>query len=982
MNQYWKRSNIRWSFLCIYASSIINLISCGSASNGVRGPDNSSAASPDKQCICEAYQLVTGRPRDSPDAEYIARSAAHRAHCNRVHIINNNLIIVEHEDRKNAFDLSSEEFDCVFISMFINVRFYSRLLLVYCELPFATIVRTLAAAACLPKWLFDSPEEDDGASIFRNNFLLILEQAKNFAGMENIKRAEDIPGVTAHLVRSILSIAFGGKIRYGPIDSCLTIDTKGDPRFVPRRNIFANDDMATACFHLIRLAGITELNIRGAHQDKPLTAEVRKAIGMCGITTLTAPLDIKTCNNLYLTKDTPEKLQNETWPKLERINLVSKDDVAMGTELDKLIEAEQTEFFRGLIRPELKPEDLSLFRLLEIPDGPRDKYLPWLEHATNLELIHFLPTSTEFGSIPQCIGNMKRLRVLQGVSAGITDIPDGILTRLSSLEKIILPKNRLTKLPDELGEQKKLCLLILNKNRLTHLPSTIVKCTSLKKLFVAGNCLKALPDGFEKLPALSWLNIAHNNNSALISTVMRKASWRNLSIGGNQITKLPDELWECKNLQLLGLDKCGLTEIPAKVFDIHSLNDLYLTGNELSAIPASIEKLRNLHSLHLENNKLQRLPRTLESMRRNNPNFMVVASKNPLIYSDTREELGLKSLRKLFNNFLMPDEEYVSRTIEAEKEQVYDKLPRKPQYRKMLWNLEAIRKLIAPVPAPHEIKTMGGMQQLWDKILQLCPYDSEEDKTIQLAHMNELITVIYDTEKAEIRGYVIGDDCKEPMKDYLEAVLVDMLYKLDGAEVRERECAVEMVRQLGDSLEFCPSRQLAELMSLYSLYCGSVDYRNVFAKYVENFIARMKENAFNQAATNPEVLHNVHLLLFWKRHLKEELGLKLDHEDPYAEMEFGIFAEDLIPVLETFFEVFCPESVISLLTQEINEEGKVGEAFKYLDGKKLLSKGMKIACFELAEDVQDALENCCFSRIRERGVRKMLLVMGILEERR
>lgn len=160
----------------------------------------------------------------------------------------------------------------------------------------------------------------------------------------------------------------------------------------------------------------------------------------------------------------------------------------------------------------------------------------------------------------------------------LLDIPFEVLTTLSSsLKKLNVRKNKLTRLPEELARQlPHLITLNASNNELAELPEQIGQLRNLQRLLLENNRLTALPKSFSKLSALEELNLRSNALESLDEDL------------GAHFPKL-------KTL-LLG-DNATLSVIPRSLGNLPALRVVDLSGNgELAFVP---EKIRRLHERNL-----------------------------------------------------------------------------------------------------------------------------------------------------------------------------------------------------------------------------------------------------------------------------------------------------------------------------------------------------------------------------------------------
>ena len=82
-----------------------------------------------------------------------------------------------------------------------------------------------------------------------------------------------------------------------------------------------------------------------------------------------------------------------------------------------------------------------------------------------------------------------------------------------SLQVLHVGGNRLTSVPEELGELSQLCALVLSNNRLRRLSRTISKLSKLRSLLLHTNNLCCLPVEIIKLRSLD--EVSNNSDNAL-----------------------------------------------------------------------------------------------------------------------------------------------------------------------------------------------------------------------------------------------------------------------------------------------------------------------------------------------------------------------------------------------------------------------------------------------------------------------------------
>jgi len=150
-----------------------------------------------------------------------------------------------------------------------------------------------------------------------------------------------------------------------------------------------------------------------------------------------------------------------------------------------------------------------------------------------------------------------------------------------------IQSNQLERLPDSIGQLKKLSFFDLTKNNLSRLPSRLQEWVSLEKLILHNNQINCLPDSIGSLRNL-----------------------RVLYLGANKLVNLPD-LGNLTNLFELDLSENQLVSLPKGIGKMISLESLDVSGNMITSLHPGIGNLRRLTSLNCRANQLNLLPAEL-----------------------------------------------------------------------------------------------------------------------------------------------------------------------------------------------------------------------------------------------------------------------------------------------------------------------------------------------------------------------------------
>lgn len=156
-------------------------------------------------------------------------------------------------------------------------------------------------------------------------------------------------------------------------------------------------------------------------------------------------------------------------------------------------------------------------------------------------------SACELSEVPSCAFSMCKVLQKKVLILHTNDlrslVPKGCcLGALATLKVLDLHENKLTSLPDEIGQLSSLQVLNAEKNQIKQLPDTIGGLLHLQTLNVKGNCLTVLP-----------------------VSVGRMSSLRTLDISENSIRELPKELASVRTLESLILDAQVMSFPPASV---------------------------------------------------------------------------------------------------------------------------------------------------------------------------------------------------------------------------------------------------------------------------------------------------------------------------------------------------------------------------------------------------------------------------------
>ncbi|GAB1286768.1 Leucine rich repeat containing 57 [Apodemus speciosus] len=199
----------------------------------------------------------------------------------------------------------------------------------------------------------------------------------------------------------------------------------------------------------------------------------------------------------------------------------------------------------------------------------------------------------------------SNLRTIDLSNNKIDSLPPLIIGKFTLLKSLSLNNNKLTVLPDELCNLKKLETLSLNNNHLRELPSTFGQLSALKTLSLSGNQLGALPPQLCSLRHLDVVDLSKNQIRSIPDTVGELQAIE-LNLNQNQISQISVRISCCPRLKVLRLEEncLELSMLPQSILSDSQICLLAVEGNLFE-----IKKLRELEGYDKVTWRGSQLPR-------------------------------------------------------------------------------------------------------------------------------------------------------------------------------------------------------------------------------------------------------------------------------------------------------------------------------------------------------------------------------------
>jgi Leucine-rich repeat (LRR) protein len=222
-----------------------------------------------------------------------------------------------------------------------------------------------------------------------------------------------------------------------------------------------------------------------------------------------------------------------------------------------------------------------------------------------------MPGNNLVGSIPEVLGNLSSLRVLELSDNRLEGCIPPTLGHLKELLLLQLSANRLSgTIPPELGGLSALQSLLLVANKLEgSLPASVGQWRELYQIQIQVNMLSGtIPDSIYQLTHLVYFTAGYNQLSGSLSpAVGNLQNLTELDLSQNRLDgTIPQTIGELKQLTALSLLRNSFSgSLPSSLGTLKRLTGLYLQGNNLAGtILPAFGGMEDLLALELYSNKL------------------------------------------------------------------------------------------------------------------------------------------------------------------------------------------------------------------------------------------------------------------------------------------------------------------------------------------------------------------------------------------
>jgi len=276
----------------------------------------------------------------------------------------------------------------------------------------------------------------------------------------------------------------------------------------------------------------------------------------------------------------------------------------------------------GLLR-NLKSLNMNENNLDAIPNSISD-----LTNLTSLGL-----RDNNLTKLPPRLGDTVKLEALDLSNNNFTELPVGLRGMGSSLNRISMPKNKLTELPSWMSEFTSLTKMNFSQNGLSVVDESIVWAHTLRRVCLYSNRLERFPAGILRSKSLRHLEIANNNihgvvprgvgnlininyldisRNRMFGTITNEVttlkSLLHLNVADNQFTDSLGEIQNLEYLEHLNISTNCFKYLPAGLYRMRSLVHLKAFSNQIRTLSPSIGNLVHLAYLDLHSNCITSIP--------------------------------------------------------------------------------------------------------------------------------------------------------------------------------------------------------------------------------------------------------------------------------------------------------------------------------------------------------------------------------------
>ena len=204
-------------------------------------------------------------------------------------------------------------------------------------------------------------------------------------------------------------------------------------------------------------------------------------------------------------------------------------------------------------------------------------------------------------TLPMCIGALLNLRSFSASDNPLKEPPDDIINGKNSSK---LTYNYMRGVFDAISSG----CMTLEGFGLRDVPDPALRQTTLDAIMLGKNRIASLPDAIGGLKYLRKLSLKSNSLTKLTPALAKLRTLQLLTLSDNQLTSFDPVLLEVSSLKILSLEKNQILSVPERIDRLPNLLSLSISDNPISRLPGSICKLTNLTELRFSDTKVRKIP--------------------------------------------------------------------------------------------------------------------------------------------------------------------------------------------------------------------------------------------------------------------------------------------------------------------------------------------------------------------------------------
>lgn len=182
---------------------------------------------------------------------------------------------------------------------------------------------------------------------------------------------------------------------------------------------------------------------------------------------------------------------------------------------------------------------------------------------------------------------------ISGISKLVVE-DEGQVVPISTVKNLHLffNVNRISKIPDEIGNLKNVVFLYFEHNQLGQLPRALMDMDSLVGMYYTDNRFTEIPPFVLDMTRLKKLQFSQNRIQLLPPEIGNLKELRHFNMAANEISVIPDSIANLTLLRVCDFSDNRISTLPEPFGKVQIVNQLRVRNNPLSKLPAGFATMR------------------------------------------------------------------------------------------------------------------------------------------------------------------------------------------------------------------------------------------------------------------------------------------------------------------------------------------------------------------------------------------------------